>query len=406
VEALTWAWRNLWRNRRRTAITIAAVTANATVLIVLSCINDGVIGNGIRNVTGLVVGDAQIHAPGYRATRSIYETIDKPKEIIDKARSKGIKAVPRSLGAGLIALGTKSAGAIIWGVDAAAERDTFALATKISAGRYLNGKTKSEVVLGYRLARSLNAKVGAEVVLLVQAFDGSMGNELFTVVGLMSEVGENVDRSAVFMNRVDYDTLFVSKEKVHQIAFRGPRNQPLERTMAQLKPMVGKAELKSWKGLLPSFADMVGMNANVSMLFGFIFALAAGLGVMNTMLMATYDRVREFGVIRALGGSSRRILIGITTEAMLLAFVSSVFAAILGTLGAWYLQEVGIDLTAIAGGGVHISGVVMDAVLRAELSVGNVVFSCVLMSIVCPIASLYPAFKAARLDPVIAMNHG
>jgi len=163
--------------------------------------------------------------------------------------------------------------------------------------------------------------------------------------------------------------------------------------------------MKTWKGIVPGFADMVAMNDNISVIFGLIFALAAGLGVMNTMLMATYDRVREFGVLRALGASPMRILRGITAEALLLAVIACFIGAVLGSLGAFYLQEVGLDLSGIAGEGIQMSGTVMDTVMRAQFSVGNLVFAVVLMCAVCPLASLYPAIRAARLDPVIAMNH-
>jgi ABC-type antimicrobial peptide transport system permease subunit len=123
------------------------------------------------------------------------------------------------------------------------------------------------------------------------------------------------------------------------------------------------------------------------------------------MLMATYDRVREFGVLRALGASPLRILLGITAEALILAVIACFIGAVLGGLGTYYLQEVGLDLSGIAGSGIQMSGTVMDTVLRAHLSLENMLFAVAMMCAVCPLASLYPAIKAARLDPVIAMNH-
>ena len=405
METWIFAWRNLWRNRRRTYITMAAVAANTMVLILLNCLNDGIINGAINNVTSVLVGDAQIHHPDYLDSRSFYDTIDNPEAFIAGAEAKGYKVAPRRFGHGLVAFGSKSAGGTIWGIDPGAEQAAFTLPSKLKKGRFLESAAKKELVIGHRLARTLNADLGAELVLLIQAADGSMGNELYRVVGVLSEVGDAVDRSGLIMHQDDFEALFVAQGKVHEIAVRAPGGRRAEVVLKDLEAVRGEAQLKSWKGIVPSFADMVEMNGKANIIFGLIFALAAGLGVMNTMLMATYDRVREFGVLRALGASPLRILRGITAEALILAVVASALGAGLGFGGAYILQTVGIDLSGIAGDGIQMSGTVMDTMLRAQISFEAVIIGPILMCVICPLASLYPAVKAARLDPVIAMNH-
>ena len=384
---------------------MAAVAANTLVLILLNCLNDGIMSGAVNNVTSVLIGDAQLHHPDYLDSRSFYDTLEAPEAFSKAAAARGYKIAPRSFGHGLVALESKSAGATVWGVDPVAERAAFSLPTKLKKGRFLGDAAEGEVVIGARLARTLNADLGAELVLLVQAADGSMGNALYRVVGVLASVGDAVDRSGLLMHRDDFSELFVAPGKVHEIAIRAPAGQPLEITMAALQPLRGEAQLKSWKGMVPAFADMVDMNSQINVLFGLIFALAAGLGVMNTMLMATYDRVREFGVLRALGASPFRILRGITAEALVLAVVASAIGTVMGVAGAYYFQIVGIDLSGIAGDGIVMSGTVMDTVLRAQISFEAVILAPILMLVMCPLASLYPAVKAARLDPVNAMNH-
>jgi ABC-type lipoprotein release transport system permease subunit len=403
----TWilAWRNLWRNRRRTMITLVAVAANTAVLIVLLSFNEGVMYNALNSITRVTVGDAQMHAPKYRSHRSFYNTIKNADSIVSQARKLGYKAAPRSFGFGLLAFGTKSAGAAFWGVDPAAEKATFDLPDKVTQGNYLNPSTAMGAVLGKRLAKTLQVEVGDEFVVLVQAADGSMGNDLLKVSGILKGVGDAIDRNAIFIRQEDFDALFVSSGMIHEIAFTTQNEQELKTVVDNIQSLAPKMEVQSWKEILSSFADMIDMSAQFAVFFGLIFALAAGLGVMNTMLMATHDRVREFGVLKALGASAKRILIGIACEAILLSAIASLAGAVIGALASIYLQEYGLDLSAYAADGIDFNGVVIDSVYRAKLYPRHLFIAISMMTIICPLASLYPAIKAARLDPVIAMHH-
>ncbi|MEE2901941.1 MAG: FtsX-like permease family protein [Myxococcota bacterium] len=405
MESWTLAWRNLWRNRRRTMITIAGVTANVAVLIVLLCFNEGVLENGLNNVLRVTIGDAQLHAPNYRREKSFYDTISKPNEIVKKATKLGYNAAPRSFGFGLAAAGKKSSGAAFWGVEPKLEKQAFDLPSKVEKGRYLDEKTEMGAVIGKKLAKKLKVDVGDEIVVLVQSADGSMGNELLKVVGIFKAVGENIDRSAVMIRSQDFASLFAAENMIHEIAFTTSKPQELTKTMADLETIKGSNELLSWKQLLEAFSEMMTMGKKFMGLFAFIFALVAGLGVMNTMLMATHDRVKEFGVLKALGASSGRILTGITQEAFILSAFSCIFGVLIGVAVTMYLEQYGLDLRAYAGDTINFSGVSLDSVYKAKLVFGHVRLSVFMMLIICPISALYPAFKAARLDPVVAMNH-
>ena len=123
------------------------------------------------------------------------------------------------------------------------------------------------------------------------------------------------------------------------------------------------------------------------------------------MLMATHDRVKEFGVLKALGASSGRILTGITQEAFILSAFSCIFGVLIGVAVTMYLEKYGLDLRAYAGDTINFSGVSLDSVYKAKLVFGHVRLSVSMMLLICPISALYPAFKAARLDPVVAMTH-
>lgn len=429
MNTLRLAWRNLFRNPRRTAITVTAVALNTAILVSSMALMEGMVLQMKRNATRLVTGDAQVHAPGYRADKSFYLSIEDPEAILKAADKAGYLAAPRSFGYGLVSSGAKSAGAAFWGIDPKAERLSFELAGELRAGAFLSddaapapqdatddGSDEAppayrEVVIGRKLAKSLHADIGTELVTVVQAGDGSLGNELFKVVGILKSVGEEMDRGGVFIHRADFQDLFVSKGRVHEIAINAyEAEEPAVRaaigaSLKTAKPGGVDAELASWRKIMPAISDMLNMTDAAIFLFGIIFLLAAGLGVLNTMLMATHDRVREFGVLRALGCSRLHIVRDVAAEGFVLAVLATVIGVAIGWPVAWWTEVYGLDLTVFGDAEFSFSGIAWDPIWRGKIVAFDFIYAMVTMWIVCVIASLYPAVKAARLDPARAMTH-
>jgi ABC-type lipoprotein release transport system permease subunit len=418
VGSLRIAWRNLGRNGRRTAITAVAIGLNTAVLIATFGLMRGIVVDLVRQITLLSVGEAQVHAEGYRQERSFFRPIppEVAEAVLRAAEAEGIPAAARAFGFGLLSSGPKSSGSMFWGVDAEAERRAFDLADRVAEGRFLGlaghqgggratlGRPVRELVLGRKLARALRVELGDEIVAVVQAGDGSLGNELFTVTGILGGVGEEIDRAAAFVHRRDFDELFASGGRVHEIAVSSRGRLSDEEVVRRLAPAAVGAELLSWRALLPAVSDMTRMFDAMLWLFALVFLLAAGLGVTNTMLMATYERIREFGVLKALGKSPWGILRDVSLEAWLLGAVASLAGLALGLLGTWYLAAVGIDMSGL-GGDVVVQGISMHSVWRAAPTLGDALGPVLAMWLACLLAALYPAAKAARIDPVRAMTH-
>lgn len=404
MTILKYAWRNLWRNKQRTAITLAAITLNTAILIISYSLMEGMLRHTIHNVTNMIVGEVQVHAESYKKDRSIYKSLPNPEAILDAALKHGVPAAKRSYGYGLISSGSKSAGASFWGIDPRKELQVFDLGNNLQEGRFLAATPSREIVLGRKLARSLHASVGSELVVVVQAADGSLGNELFTVSGILKTVGDTVDRGAAIIHHQDFKELFVSNNRVHEIAMNTKGAMEINELAALIVLSAGGAEVRTWRELLPMLSDMVNIFDVVIWVFYAIFFLAAGLGVMNTMLMATYERMREFGIMKALGTSPMRIIGNMAAEAFVLTASAALLGSILGLTGSYILQEVGID-TSVFSDGFSFSGIAFDPIWKASISIKGVIIPVAVMCIVCTAASLYPAVIAARLDPVKAIHH-
>jgi len=398
------AWRNLWRNRKRTAVTLLATGVSTAVLIVSFALMEGLIHGLTRRAVNLLVGDAQVHSPGFREERLLHQTLQNPAAILGAARAAGLGAAARSFGFGLLANQAESAGAMFWGVVPEDERRSFDLVSGLATGAFLDGSPRGGVVLGKRLARALSASLGTDIVAMVQGADGSLGNELLRVVGILRSIADDLDRSLAIVHLADFERLFSASGAVHEIAVTSRGQRDADEVVRLLSASAAGEEVLSWRALLPQLARLLDYYGIVIWVFGLIFLTAAGLGVMNTMLMATYERFREFGLIKALGATPARIVRDVAAEAFLLSLIGSLLGGALGIALSAYLSTQGIDLTSLTTGDLSIVGMTFDPVWKATLDVKVILVPVLVIWLSGVASALYPAIRAARLDPVTAIH--
>ena len=404
MKLVKMSWRNLWRNPTRTNVTITAVALCIAILIIFQSLIIGLIGKAVYNTTNLVIGEVQIHAAGYLDDRSIYKSLKNVEEIRVVAQENNIGMVERSYGFGLISSGTKSAGTQFWGIDPESELKYFDFANHIDEGNFLTETSLKKVVLGNKLARSLAAELGTELVIFVQGADGSLGNELFYVTGILGNVADNIDRGAAIILRDDFDILFSTNNFIHEIALNSKGKLEAEEIQKLMSAKAVGVAVETWKELMPTIAVMTEkMSVFMLTMFSLIFTIAASLGVMNTLVMSTYDRMKEFGIIRAIGATPWLIIRQVSLEAILLTFLASIIGTVIGLSIAIYLQVYGIDIS--GKGNLAIGGIVFDPIWRASVSIKSVFLPIVLMMITSIVASIYPASIAARIKPVEAINY-
>ena len=404
MKLVKMSWRNLWRNSTRTNVTITAVALCIAILIIFQSLIIGLIGKAVYNTTNLVIGEVQIHAAGYLDDRSIYKSLKNVEEIRVVAQENNIGMVERSYGFGLISSGTKSAGTQFWGIDPESELKYFDFANHIDEGNFLTETSLKKVVLGNKLARSLAAELGTELVIFVQGADGSLGNELFYVTGILGNVADNIDRGAAIILRDDFDILFSTNNLIHEIALNSKGKLEAEEIQKLMSAKAAGVAVETWKELMPTIAIMTEkMSVFMLTIFSLIFTIAASLGVMNTLVMSTYDRMKEFGIIRAIGATPWLIIRQVSLEAILLTFLASIIGTVIGLSIAIYLQVYGIDIS--GKGNLAFGGIVFDPIWRASVSLKSVFLPVVLMMLTSIVASIYPASIAARIKPVEAIHY-
>jgi ABC-type lipoprotein release transport system permease subunit len=409
------AWRNLWRNRRRTFITMAAIAFGYAMLLFVACLMAGLRWQMIQNGTCLVMSQIQIHAPGYYPNRSLQKTLGGRKGTDVSALLAAISAdrrvtavAPRVYGYALLSAAHRSAGVELMGVLPDQEPKITTLNTQIAKGTYLTARLPKGVVIGDKLASTIGIEVGSEIVLLTQAADGSMGNDVYTVVGILHTGLDAVDRGLVLMTLSSLqDLLHLAPARIHEVGIKLTHINAASKVAAALEVKLGKTlpvRVMAWPELAPELANYVQFNHGVTVVLFFIFFLVAVIGVMNTMLMAVYERTREFGMLMAVGMRPAQVIRLILTEAAGLGVASLAVGAALGVPLLWYLQVHGLDLGGATGEVVSVAGVVVGHLWYGRQDFPAYSEAALGLAATALVSALYPAWRAAQLRPTEAMR--
>lgn len=403
MDDLLLAWRNVWRNTRRSVVTIAAASLALFVMIVYSGLVVGYVDGLQRNVLDLGVGDAQAFADGYREKPSLYTTIVEHEPWVAELERVGYRVSPRLLATGLGAGTENSTGVQLIGIDVEADARVTAIAQQLAAGSWLTSEDEG-VVLGERVAEQLGLQVGDELVVLSQAADGSMANDVYPVRGVLKAVADNIDRAGVFMTHAEFRELMVLPEGVHQLILRVPSEAELADATSQAQTLApAGVEVASWKQLQPMLASMLDSARAAMQVMAIIVYIAVGIVILNAMLMAVFERIRELGVLKAIGFSPAKIIRLIYFETAIQAIAAVLVGVLLAVPSNWYLVEHGLDLSSF--GNASVMGVAWDPIWRAKVSADTYLTPIVLLLVIVALAVLYPALRAALIRPLDAIRN-
>ncbi len=397
------AWRNIWRSRRRTLVTVAAMTLALWVMILYSGLLEGYFVGMERNILNLELGDVQVFAEDFRDDPSLYTRIENPEPVLARVEALGFRAAARLLGGGLAAAGESSAGVSFRGVTTVEDADVSDIHKHVAAGRWLAEERPKGVVIGRRLARTLGVEPGDELVALSQAADGSIANDLYRVRGVLKGISDVTDRTGVFMTAKAFRDFFAMQEGAHQIIVRRPEGVDVEEAAEAVRQIAAGLDVRSWRELMPTIASMLDSVRGLMIVVFFIIYIAIGILILNAMLMAVFERIREIGVLKALGFSPGWVLGLIVLESVLQTGLAVLLGLALSVPGLWFLVEVGINMGTL--GGMSVMGLAVDPVWRAVVTRATFTMPVLVLVVIVTLAVVYPALKAAVIRPVEAMRH-
>ncbi len=401
----TLAWRNVLRNRRRSLITIASIAVGLAALTFLWGFIDGMNRQMVENTTRYFAGDVQVHLKGYHGDPSLDLTIADAAPLLDAVRGDPavVAASLRLEGKALASRGDKSRGVMVVGIDPASEPRVTDLFKAVIDGSALDGGPAGGVLIGERLAESLGVKAGGEIVLVGQAYDGSVASSRLPVRGVFRTQIDELDGYLAVAPLAVVREFLAAPGGATAVALRLRDRGALAAAQASLSRRLGERyEVVGWPILLPMVAVSVRYHEVMGYVVLLIFFVVVAAGVANPVLMAVLERTREFGIMLAVGTSQSRLLRLVLYEALLLGAFGLFLGNAVGLAATATLGKVGINLSAFEAGLRTMPGLadIVFPVVRPERSA----MISVLVFGIAALVALYPAVKAARLDPVAAIR--
>lgn len=406
MKLFSFAFRNLLRSRHRSLVTIGAMAFAGFIMIFYATLLEGLIKTTEKNAVAMEVGEIQIHAQGYRDDPDLYKRISNVEELIKNINNQGLVATPRLYGFGLAAAGSASVGIKLRGIDLDREPLITKIHQHLLKGKWLDKDNPAGVVVGRKIAKILNIDVNDEVMIVSQAADGSMANDLYNVRGILKSVGDSIDRGGFFMTREAFQELMVLPQGAHEIVISGlDPTDDLALITKKLAAMMPELEVMNWRQLQPVVARIVDLSQYSLMILLLITYSAVGILTLNAMLMSVFERIHEFGIMKAIGVSPWKVFGIIIVETLLQVTFATLLAVIFAVPLSFYCQTHPLDFSWLAKTSSTIAGVAIDPVWYCHVTLNTVVMPVVFLYVIAGVAILYPAIKAAVIRPVQAIYH-
>jgi ABC-type lipoprotein release transport system permease subunit len=399
----TLAWRNLWRNHRRTLIMLSAITVGVWAMIFMTALMRGMVDdmllNGIRNLPG----EVQIHHPEYRDDPNINNSIDAPDEKLLKAlQIPEVKAwTNRVRVPAVISSERDSRGITLLGVEPISEVQLSFDSDSIIEGRFLKDSNDSGLVIGARLAERLETRLGKRVVIMSQDPDNNITDRGFRVVGIYKAKMASLEEIYVYAGLAPVQKLLNLENKVSEIAITGENYRHVEGWYPVIKKAAGQnMQTLPWYEADTYLGTMLAMMDGFVLVWIVVIFLALSFGLVNTLVMAVFERIREIGLMQALGMRPSLILYQILIESFLLLVIGLLLGNIFAIGTIIPLQD-GIDISAVAEG-MEMMGT--SSVLYPALKLNDVLLANVIVIVLGLLTSILPAWHAASFDPIEALG--
>jgi len=401
------AWRNLWRNVRRTLITMAAIGLGLALAMVSIGLGDGGHEQMIESGVRMGAGHITVQPRGYQKNPSNEKTITNETPVL-----RALKDIPqvrevslRIVGRGLISSAANSSGIAFRGVDPTQEGDKSLLAPHVISGDYLSVGDARGILIGEKLAQKLRVSVGKRVVLMGQDASKEVSSSLFRVKGIYKTGVSDLDRYFCVISLEGARHFLGLEQGITQVAIYLGSQFEVEKVLSLLRSRLGflPIEVLPWQEVMPDLLRFVQLDDAGNYLFLGIILVIVALGILNTILMSVLERTREFGMMLALGLSPCFLFFTIMFETTILALMSMVFGGGLGFGGHHYFATVGLNLTGLTAERLTLAGTIISPILYSHLRPMRVVGLLIIVFLVTLVTGLYPAVKASRLSPVKAI---
>ena len=401
------AWRNVWRNWRRTAIALVAIVLGLILLLLMDGMIKGsdqaIFGNAVR----LYGGNVQVHSPGYRekASRLPLLPLEDAGAVVEVASMQPhvVAASKRINTPGIVSSRQGAFPVAITGIEPDVEAPISIQAENVTEGRFLLEGEGDALLIGRGLADLLDIGVADRVTLTGRSKNESMRQRTMTVVGIYDLGMPDVEKAMVFITLSEAGLLYNLRDEATEVTLFLEQVGQEEAVVTALQAELPGYDVDSWETLRPEFRETMDTKSAITGFFGIVVVLIASIGILNLMMMAVFERTREMGVLAALGMEGRQIMGLYLLEGTFIGIVGAVIGCALAAALLWWLGQVGIDYSSAQGSGEMVA--LMGDRLYPSISAADIISRGVLVAFVSALASLYPAWQASRQQPAEALHH-
>ena len=397
------AWRNLWRNHRRTIVMLAAISVGVWAMIFMTALTRGMVSDMVHDGLRTLPGHVQAHHPLYRDDPSVGNLLPMTDSEIHAAFANAEFAgwAARVRVPAIISSERESRGVTLLGVDPQQEASIAAIGSNVVAGRNLESADDNGVIIGRKLAEKLDTELGKRIVLMSQDPDNDIADRGFRIVGLFEANLAVNEEAFVFAGKKAVQKMLRIGDQVSEVAVVGDDYRDVALLQADVSARLGDAtETLAWQDLNSYLASMLRVMDGFVLVWMIVIFLALSFGLVNTLAMSVFERVREIGLMLALGMRPASILGQIVVESVFLLTLGLIIGNALSIASIIPLQD-GIDISAVAQG-MEMMGA--SSILYPELLVKDIVTANIVVLLLGFVASLSPAWRASRYEPIEAIT--
>jgi len=407
TKLLRMAWRNVWRNKRRTLIALIAIALGLVFLTfmdgAIAGFQQAIFGNAVR----LSGGNLQVHAPGYRekSKRLPLLLVADAASVVQAARvqSQVIAASCRINTGGFLSSREATMPVVITGIEPEKEAPVGLLASNIAQGRYLADDDQDSILIGQAMAARLKVGVGDRISLLGRATHEQMRRRTMTVVGVYDLGLPEVEKRMAYVSLAEAQMLFDLRDRATEVVIALENVGQEGAVAAELQAALPQYQVASWQELNPEMKQSLDVDKQVMNAFGLVVLLIAGVGILNLLLMAVFERTREIGLLAAMGLKQWEILVLFLLEGVLIGLLGALLGCTLGGLVVSAVGRVGIELSVASEMGemMALLGDRLYPRLQADLLIGR----ALTVALIAALASLYPAWQASKREPAESLHY-
>ncbi|MDX2416542.1 MAG: ABC transporter permease [Xanthomonadales bacterium] len=397
------AWRNLWRNYRRTLIMLLAIALGVWAMIFMTALLRGMVDDMVKQGISALPGHVQIHASAYRDDPSVTHSLPTPGEtLLDVLNGGQVTAWSSRIKVpAMISSEYESRGISLLGVDPEGELALGFDTDDVIEGRFLNGAGDGGIVIGRKLMQRLETRLGKRVVLMSQDPDNAIADRGFRIVGVYRAELESLEETIVYAGRDVVQNMLGMGTDISEIAILGFDYRTPEPLTSNIRSAVSvDSEVLSWLELDPYLSTMMRVMNGFVLVWMVVIFLALSFGLVNTLMMAIFERVREIGLMRALGMRPSAIVYQILVESLLLLLLGLLVGNLIAIATIIPLKD-GIDISGVAQG-MEMMGA--SSMLYPVLQWPDLVLANAVVIFLGIITSLLPAWRAAQYRPVEALS--